>query len=149
MVFSFASIGLDLDPSIHILYHRVLDMRRFLAKYPAKQKLVLDILNMLHGRKHVGTYHGKEHLGSLCPAPPPGAPGRRNWKDQNFVLGPVSLLLQQLHYYAAIWQEKSFTIHVHDRPPLHFFHVPFQTLKGEIDDLAIRARNKHASTQRT
>ena len=55
LVFALACVGEDLDPSIHILYKRLLMLRRTLIRYPQFKDDVIFLLHHYHRRQHVGT----------------------------------------------------------------------------------------------
>eukprot|EP00973_Karenia_brevis_P062680 8715613-Karenia_brevis.AAC.1 len=82
------------------------------------------------------------------PSPPPGAPGRKEWKQQG-EQGPVSLLLQQLHYFAMALDHNTYAICTKNHPPVSMFDGPYQMLTPQVQERAIRARNTYAISHRT
>eukprot|EP00973_Karenia_brevis_P056577 7871083-Karenia_brevis.AAC.1 len=64
-------------------------------------------------------------------------------------MGPISLFLQQLHYYTFAIDATTMQLDHYSRDPFPFLTCPYQLLKPTIFKLAILARNKHATTQRT
>eukprot|EP00973_Karenia_brevis_P057872 8055246-Karenia_brevis.AAC.1 len=81
MAFTLAGVGDDLDPSYHILYRRLLLVRRTLAKFPHYLSDIKYLLKSYQHVHHIGTKHADLNMSSLRPAPPPGDPGRAQWKS--------------------------------------------------------------------
>eukprot|EP00973_Karenia_brevis_P012597 1709079-Karenia_brevis.AAC.1 len=64
-------------------------------------------------------------------------------------MGPVALLLQQLHFFAFALDADTCVLHHPLRQPFAFTTCPYQLLKPTIFKVAIQARNKQAITQRS
>eukprot|EP00973_Karenia_brevis_P036318 5008772-Karenia_brevis.AAC.1 len=117
-------------------------------KHPEIMPKIQDILKHYAMIQHKGIYQTNSDLASLEPCPPPGAPGRKHWKQQG-EQGPISLLLQQLHYYAITLHPIDHTIKVNNYPDIQIFKHPYQLIRPQMQQRAIDARNKHAITHRT
>eukprot|EP00973_Karenia_brevis_P074975 10419083-Karenia_brevis.AAC.1 len=149
LVYSFADVGYDLDPNIYVLWKRLHMLRRFLVKCPDCKYIVHDMLHHHQSSGSLGTMHEGLDIGNLSAAPPPGAPNRSKWKATEAPIGPIALLLQQLHYYGLALDATTMCLHHTSCTPFHFVTCPFQLLKSTIYNLAVQARNKQAITQRS
>eukprot|EP00973_Karenia_brevis_P088194 12229058-Karenia_brevis.AAC.1 len=124
-------------------------LRRTLAKYPAVAPDISEMLAFYQQRKHVGTKHSEVSMADLFAAPPPGAPQRVQWKASHAPMGPVALLLQQLHYFALALDAHTLHLHHSNFEPFPFVSCPYQLLKPTIFRFAVHARNKFAISQRS
>eukprot|EP00973_Karenia_brevis_P041432 5733154-Karenia_brevis.AAC.1 len=100
LIYTFMNAGYDLDPNMHILWKRIHILRRAVAKRPRCEKDIRDLLQHYQRKKVSGTKHEDLVVDTQVAAPPPGAANRRDWKANDTPMGPVALLLQQLHYFA-------------------------------------------------
>ena len=71
LVFALANLGEDLDPSIHVLFRRLLLLRRFYAKFPHSHADIKFLLSHYQKNRHVGTKHNGIDINAVKPAPSP------------------------------------------------------------------------------
>eukprot|EP00973_Karenia_brevis_P087411 12118831-Karenia_brevis.AAC.1 len=64
-------------------------------------------------------------------------------------MGPVGHMLQQSHFFAAMVDFDCFCLHSANSVPLHFLTMPFQHVASYVSQIAVYARNKFATTQRS
>eukprot|EP00973_Karenia_brevis_P031005 4276911-Karenia_brevis.AAC.1 len=64
-------------------------------------------------------------------------------------MGPIALLLQQLHYYCFALDPSSMCLLNPHRREFAFLDCPFQLLKPTLVGLGIRARNAYAVQHRS
>eukprot|EP00973_Karenia_brevis_P066479 9240814-Karenia_brevis.AAC.1 len=113
-------------------------LRRMYYKHAEIASHVHEILDHYATIEHKGIYVSDQQGANLAPSPPPGAPGRKSWKQQG-VHGPISLLLQQMHYFAIAIHPTSHTLHYANNPPLHLFKAPYQLINPTIQGWAVNA----------
>eukprot|EP00973_Karenia_brevis_P079172 10985223-Karenia_brevis.AAC.1 len=76
-------------------------------------------------------------MNALKPAPPPGAPGRKKWKSDCSPVGPIALMLQQVHFAACCIHPATWQLLSPLSLPLDIMGVPFQRLKPQLLQRAV------------
>ena len=109
-------------------------LRRMTVKHHPAQEKVEHIYNAYHLIGNAATTYNATHLAELQIAPPPGDPRRKKWKQKDNPRGPVGLLLQGLHLYAAALSP-DMTICRHEEAPISINHLPWQHLAIEVEHL--------------
>ena len=87
-------------------------------------------------------------LAKLRPAQPPGHPDRNLWKPPDPELGPIGLILSEIHKAGAAMDIDTFTVHQHGEVSTSFLQIPHNHVKEAIGNQFIRARNRAAQWQR-
>ena len=149
MILAVSRFGVMLNPYVQVLYRRINKTRTMLNKWPNHIPTFQHILNHYTSINHVGIYQSNEALDLLTPAPPPSRANRINWKSPQVAHGPVSLLLQDLHYLAATLDPSTFTIKsaiTYDWNPLHVSH---QVVKSNIAQLAQHSMTHYGHSTRS
>eukprot|EP00973_Karenia_brevis_P003364 463683-Karenia_brevis.AAC.1 len=96
-----------------------------------------------------GTNFTQSHLSTVEPSPVPGGgPGRG--QDFSFApVGPIGLLLQHTHYFAASIDIHNHSLHRYQHPEIFYIDIPLQIFKPFILKLAFDAVHRHVSTTRS
>ncbi len=122
-------------------------LRRMLAKQPKRLDQVKQVLTLYQAQGREGTMQDHTFLPALAPAPPPGDPGATAWKTKWKATGPISLLLGSLYRAAAVI-DMDLSIHHAHEVPIQVLNSPWQHLKTDVLEVAVRARFAYAATQR-
>ena len=109
-------------------------LRRMTVKHHPAQEKVEHIYNAYHLIGNAATIYNAKHLADLKIAPPPGDSHRKKWKQKDNLKGPIGLLLQDLHLYAAALSP-DLIIHRHNESPISISHLPWQHLAIEVEHL--------------
>ena len=102
LVFELHNYTRDLDPHIHQFVRRAMLCRRMLAKHPDHKPTVDMLWQFYNDEQCIGTLLTQEGQGiPSLPAPPPGRPGRAEWKPRKHMPGPVAMLIHSTAQNAA------------------------------------------------
>jgi len=143
IVFDTCTANKDLDPDVYMLCNKVCLLRRMMAKHPAVDKSVRNLLR-IQAEKPAGQVMYDNRTFSLWQTVPEEA----DEDDDIKYTGPVSLLAKDLqdmgwHLYDDL------TIHKEGEAPIDLLNMPWQHLKKAIGDLGSRARLAETCQQRT
>ena len=95
-----------------------------------------------------GAYELGEDTEHLTPAPPPGDSDRHRWKSKLLPKGPVGLLMQHTHMFAAAINFTYLAVVRTQRADLPILEPPFQLPKPTMVRFAFDALQRVTSTKR-
>ena len=118
----------DLDLETVILCNRTLMLRRAIAKEPKLAIIAKEVLNRYIEHDYAGTNVNNIDQNLAEVAPLPGQRYRQAWLPFFPPMGPIGILLCQLHEKAAAIS-KGFKLHCHGWPTIDLLKCPFKELK--------------------
>ena len=146
MVYELASFnGIDLDPHVQQITRRVCLFRRMWARHTWIREDIGRIWKHYHDRGFMGTCT-TDYI-SRAPAPPPGHPGRAQWKPDLPLMGPISLMLYSVSQIDSNL-DQDFRILRPNHLPLDILNMPKQMVRPMVMDYAIASRMAWAASTR-
>ena len=156
LTFSFTNSSKDLDPVAHIIYNRVVGLRRIMAKHgTGKVGLVRRIVKRINLQEQMpqakdkndgffGGWKAKVHSESTT------ATGDDNEEvgDEGMSQGPVGFLIKDLQECGCVLNN-DLTIAPLNDEGFNLWTLPRQHLKSAVFDLVVRARDAQIGEQRT
>eukprot|EP00973_Karenia_brevis_P021956 3019852-Karenia_brevis.AAC.1 len=149
LTFAFTGHSLDLDPYIAIFTRRIMMMRRVFIKLPHIRDTVQQIFDLYKQEHYNGVHVDGVDLAALKPAPLPGGDRRADWKAEHIPLGPMGLLLQNLHMLGGTLDFPLFIVRTHRHPNINMLDDPFHHLKPTLLRFAFDAVHSTVAPTRT
>ena len=112
-IFVTSSHGKDLDPEIVMFSRRILMLRRMVCKHEEVQAKVSRVAAIYRQRGLRGCHQPGEDLSKLEPCPVVGQRGRAQWNANSTIMGPIGLLIAQVHRNAATLEVDTSRIRLH------------------------------------
>ena len=147
LTFDLNNYGIDLDPHIQQFTRRVSLMRRMVSKHPHIRDTIFELWDIYQKGKTPGTLTPGTNFSSQPSAPPPGHQGRASWKPTRTAHGPIALILFSVNQ-AASALDRDFRLHRFGHDPLDVLNVPHQTLRAQLEQVAVEARTSWVATTR-
>ena len=138
-----------LDPYVAIFTRRILMLRRIWIKIPAVRHKITQLYQHYQSKACPGTAHPDVDVDCLTPAPLPGGERRGEWKWTDLPQGPVSILLENVHWMAATLHIPSFTLSAKFDHDIHILSDPFNHVQAALPILAARVVHSQVALSRT
>ena len=124
-------------------------LRRVWIKLPWTRTQVIQIYQHHEKPRAPGTHWDQIEIDDLEPAPLPGGARRGDWRWEHSPQGPVSTLLENVHWMASTLSLPSFTLRSKYDHTIHVMSDPFQHIRPSLHTLAARVAHSLVAPQRT
>ena len=149
IVFANARASKDLDPETHILFNRVVALRRMMAKHKNKQGMIRIIIRMYNNGHHMSTKDANAHIKNTMWKHAKSKQSKRGEPNiEERFEGPVGFLIHNLRQYKCTLRD-DLTIVQENEADIHIWNMPIQHLKIAVMQIPTRHRIQRASKSRT